>query len=615
MPEKSFVTRSSNQKTRLPAPSLRTIFRAAFISIFVLAWAFDTYNALFDEETYFVCSESNNIYTVDEFDSRVACISVKGSTIFDTGSYDDLIQRSLPRIHSYIPDELSKFLRRTPTVCKIDPSYVVVPGLADAHAHVIEYGFMKQLPLAGTQSLQEILDRIKAYIHEHPEIKNDTTKWIEGMGWDQTKWPTPQFPTASDLEQDPLLKGRPISLSRVDGHAKWVSPRVLELIRELPDHIEGGLIVRDADGLPTGVFVDNAMALIPTPEWTEEKMNQFFDKTMKGALSHGLTSIHNAMTTPQQIQFFKKKAEAGELPNRLYLMGHVSSNEYWGSQIPRLVNYGKQGHLTVKSVKLVADGALGSWGAALLEPYSDKAEDSGLLLTPPEELSALVHQFWKDGFQVNIHCIGDRANHVVLDIFEDIIAQRGGNITEWRPRIEHAQIMTLDDIKRTGRLGVLTSVQPTHATSDMSYAETRLGPERIKGAYAYQSLLQASPNHVLPLGSDFPVESIDPLLGFYAAVARLRFDPEHPDAPGSSPHGSRGWYPEQKLTRAQALKGMTLDAAYASFAENEIGSLSPGKKADFVVLNKDIMTIPVADILKTKVTATVVDGKIVYGDL
>ncbi|KAG6818472.1 hypothetical protein H0H93_004719 [Arthromyces matolae] len=424
----------------------------------------------------------------------------------------------------------------------------------------MDYGFMTQLPLAGTQSIEEILELIKAFIHQHPDVENDRAKWIEGMGWDQTRWSSAQFPSASDLERDPILEGRPISLSRVDGHAKWVSPRVLELMGELPDHVEGGLVVRDSEGRPTGisVFVDNAMDLIPTPEETEETMSKFFDKTMQDALAYGLTSIHDAMTTPKQIQFFMRKAETGTLPNRLYLMGHVPSSHYWGSQIPQLVNYGKQEHLTVKSVKLVADGALGSWGAALLQPYSDKPSESGLLLTPPDELRALVNKFWEDGFQVNIHCIGDRANHIVLDIFEDILTRQNGNVSEWRPRIEHAQIMTLADIQRIGRLGgmnktqfrhgktltalsVIASVQPTHATSDMGYAETRLGPERIKGAYAYKSLLQASPNHVLPLGSDFPVESINPLLGFYAAVTRLRFDPSDLEAPGDSPHGRGGW--------------------------------------------------------------------------
>jgi len=216
----------------------------------------------------------------------------------------------------------------------------------------------------------------------------------------------------------------------------------------------------------------------------------------------------------------------------------------------------------------------------------------------------------------------------VLDIFEDILSGHKENVTEWRPRIEHAQILTLGDLQRIGKLGVLASVQPTHATSDMAYAESRLGPERIKGAYAYQTLLQyvqylfrdgsllhytffffrVSPNHVLPLGSDFPVESINPLLGFYAAVSRLNID-------GLSPHGTGGWYPQERLTRAQALKGMTLDAAYASFAENDLGSLTPGKKADFVVLDRDIMTVPFVDILTTKVSATVVDGKAVYGSL
>jgi len=257
---------------------------------------------------------------------------------------------------------------------------------------------------------------------------------------------------------------------------------------------------------------------------------------------------------------------------------------------------------------LFADGALGSWGALLLAPYDDKPETSGLSLISQAELSKQMHRFWINGLQVNVHCIGDRANNVVLDIFEDILVGKGANVTEWRPRIEHAQIFSPEDQKRIGRLGVIASVQPTHATSDMPYAETRLGPERIRGAYAYQTLLRASPTNVLPLGSDFPVESINPLFGFYAAVSRL-----YPN--GSSPHGDGGWFPEQRLTRVQALKGMTLDAAYASFSEGVLGSLTPGKKADFVVLDRDIMTIQFSEILATKVSATVIDGEVVYGAL
>jgi predicted amidohydrolase YtcJ len=207
----------------------------------------------------------------------------------------------------------------------------------------------------------------------------------------------------------------------------------------------------------------------------------------------------------------------------------------------------------------------------------------------------------------NIHCIGDRANNVVLDIFEEIIKD-GANVTTWRPRIEHAQIMTLTDLERTARLGIIPSVQPTHATSDMWYAESRLGPERIKGAYAYQTLLKTSQYNVLPLGSDFPIEGINPLLGFYSAVSRLSVS-------GKSPNGSAGWYTNEALTRAQALKGMTLDAAYASFSEHMLGSLMPGKKADFVVLNRDIMSVGVSQILGAKVVATVVDGEVQYGKL
>ncbi|GLB44179.1 putative amidohydrolase family protein [Lyophyllum shimeji] len=551
-----------------------------------------------------------NIYTVDESKPRVQCISIEDSTIVDTGNLGEITRRRLPAtvLQHYLPEWVVKAIRRAPKVFYVAPQAAVVPGLADAHAHVLEYGFMMQLPLATATSVEDVVARIKAYIVAHSDILDDRERWIEGMGWDQTKWPGAKFPTASDLDQDPLLSGRPISLNRVDGHAKWVSPRVLELMGELPDVVDGGNIVRDADGRPTGIFVDNAMALIPTPAWTEQRMSDYFDTTMWDALSHGLTSIHDAMSYPDQIRFFKRKADEGKLPNRLYLMGHLPSNDYWGDQIPHLLNYGKHERLTVKSVKLVTDGALGSWGAALLEPYSDKPETSGLMLTPPDELSTLVHQFWNDGFQVNIHCIGDRANHVVLDIFEDILHDHKANVTEWRPRIEHAQILTLEDLQRMGKLGVIASVQPTHATSDMTYAEFRLGPERIKGAYAYQTLLQVSPNHVLPLGSDFPVESINPLLGFYAAVSRL-------DTNGSSPHGNGGWFPHERLTRAQALKGMTLDAAYASFAENDLGSLTPGKKADFVVLDRDIMTVPFAEILETKVSATVVDGKVAYGAL
>jgi len=416
-------------------------------------------------------------------------------------------------------------------------------------------------------------------------------------------WSTEGFPTAADFDADPILRGRPISLIRVDGHATWVSTTVLDMMKPLPKTVEGGEIIRDAQGSATGIFVDNAESLIPNPAWTTETMKRYFATTMKDALAHGLTSIHDAGSAPDQIRFFKEMADADMLPLRLYVMGKVNSNEYWGGQIPRMINYGN-GRLTVRSIKLVSDGALGSWGAAMIEPYSDNPTTKGLLLVPPDTLSLLINKFFDDDWQVNVHCIGDRANKNVLDIFEATL--KGRNASVIRPRIEHAQILRLSDLDRVRDLGVIPSVQPTHATSDMSYAESRIGPERIKGAYVYQTLSQKSQNHILPIGSDFPVESIDPLKGFYAVVARLT--PE-----GSSPHGPGGWYPSERLTRAQALKGMTYDAAYAAFCEHEFGSIAPGLRADLVILDKDIMTIPVDQILATKVTATIVDGSLAYG--
>jgi len=355
-----------------------------------------------------------------------------------------------------------------------------------------------------------------------------------------------------------------------------------------------------------GVFVDMAMDLVPAPSHSEEEMEEFALRAFHDALSVGLTSVHDASSMQSEmIDVYKKLADEGKLTIRVYAMASPETPAE-----DRLEAYGVGGRLDMKSVKIFTDGALGSWGAALLEPYSDSPSTSGLMRTSESKLGEIVQRVWDDGWGVNIHCIGDRANKAVLDIYERILTKSSNDplITskQRRPRIEHAQIMRLEDLKRSGTLGVITSVQPTHATSDMWYAETRLGPKRIKGAYAYQTLLQASPNNVLPLGSDFPVEGINPLQGFYAAVSRL-------DVHGDSPHGSNGWYASEKLTRAQALKGMTLDAAYASFAEGDFGSLAPGKKADFVILDQDIMTVPVGDILRTRVLATILDGKIAFG--
>jgi hypothetical protein len=585
------------------------MFRSRVSILIALYLATCSYRYFFPKN-YIVCSRQQNIYTVDQFVPTVQCFSVQDTRIVATGDHDDVANTHLNDIPSYIAHPWITFVLNfilKPTIRYIPDNAIVVPGFADAHAHLLENGYMKQLPLVSANSAQDVVDLVKRYIDANPTIRDDRSSWVEGMGWDQTKWPGGAFPVAADLDQDPLLKGRPILLSRVDGHARWVSPAVLEMMGTLPDEVEGGEILRDADGRPTGVFVDNAMKLISAPAWTEDQMNGYFEKTMQEALSTGLTSIHDAASEVSHIDFLRRKSEKGELPMRLYLMGFSHKDGYWGGEIPRMIDHGKNGRLNIRSIKLFADGALGSWGAAMLQPYSDMPRTSGFMLVPTKQLSKQINQFHDDGWQVNVHCIGDKANHIVLDIFEDILGSRA-NISAWRPRIEHAQIFSPSDLERIGRLGVIASVQPTHATSDMWYAEDRLGSERIKSAYAYQTLLSSSPENIIALGSDFPVEGVNPLLTFYAAVTRLSVD-------GRSPHGPGGWFPEQRLTRSQALKGMTLDAAYASFSEHELGSLVPGKKADFVVLDRDIMKVPEDEILQAKVLATVVDGEAVYGKL
>ncbi|KAH8824070.1 amidohydrolase family-domain-containing protein [Flagelloscypha sp. PMI_526] len=565
--------------------------------------------SIFLSETggYTLCS-STGVYTVDQAKPRVECLSVsEHGVISAVGSLEEARSHSPFSVFGYPLFSLPYLPPKRRDIRRVPDGSVILPGLTDAHAHILLAGFTMDLPLSETQSVQDVIKTIRNYILSEADVFMDKTRWIIGMGWDQTKWPGKKFPTAADLDNDTILKGRPIALFRIDGHAIWISPTVLTQITPLPSSIPGGQILLDAEsGNPTGILLDNAISLVPIPTWTDELREVYLKRALDKAVSFGLTSIHDADVSLGDFEFIKNKAKLGKLPLRIYAMPHNDSAEYWGGDFEKFDS--EDGRLKVRGVKLYGDGALGSWGAALLAPYEDKENEVGIMKLEKEQLRDLVGRFWKDGWQVNTHCIGDRANKVVLDVYEELIEKEGIDVREWRPRIEHAQIFAPEDLKRMARLGVIASVQPTHATSDMWYAETRLGPERIKGAYAYQTLLQASPMNVLPLGSDFPIEQINPLLGFYAAVTRL--SPE-----GKSPHGPNGWYPNEALTRAQALKGMTLDAAYAAFSETELGSLSVGKKADFVVLDRDIMTVPKEQILKTKVRATVVEGQVVYGNI
>ncbi|KAG6878550.1 hypothetical protein C0993_004449 [Termitomyces sp. T159_Od127] len=368
-----------------------------------------------------------------------------------------------------------------------------------------------------------------------------------------------------------------------------------------PDEVDGGVIIRDDAGNPTGVFLDNAQELLRQPEPTEADLFRRFRLAVKDAHASGLTSIHDAGLDPASLAFFKRQVEVGTLPIRIYGMSFFDENqEYWGNTTKPIIGAGKD-RLTARSVKIFADGALRTGGAALYEPYADNPSTAGFMRLDTDVLLNYIPKFLQDGWQVNVHAIGDRANGIVLDAFEASL--KGANVTALRPRLEHAQIMTTEDMKRLGRLGVIASIQPTHAISDMWYAQDRLGPDRVKLLYAFRSLIDSGAR--ITLGSDFPVESMNPLFGFYAAITRLSLI-------GTSPHGSDGWFPEQRITRQEALRGMTIDPAYASFSEKTLGSLEIGKRADYVVLSQDIMVVPPKDILATKVLATALDGEVVY---
>jgi hypothetical protein len=469
---------------------------------------------------------------------------------------------------------------------------------------MLEYGASRLIPLESARSAKASTALVRQFILSDEDIKQDPLKFVLGWGWDHTKWPEQEFPTAAVLDSDPIVRRHRVVLEAKDGHAIWVNSRVLEDISPLPENVEGGVIVRDASGKPTGVLLDNAQFLVTAPPPTYKDLEKHFQLVVNDAISHGLTSIHDAGFDPRSLEFFKLLAEKEKLPIRIYGMTHFDEkNEYWGDKIKPVIG-AADGRFTARSVKIFADGALRSGGAALHEPYADNPSTRGFMRIDQEVLTTNIQRFLRDGWQTNVHAVGDRANTLVIDAFES--ALEGINVTALRPRLEHAQIITHPDMARLAKLGVIASVQPTHAISDMYFAEDRLGPERVKSLYAFRDIIDYGARFAL--GSDAPVETINPLSGFFAAITRLAPD-------GTSPHGPGGWFPEQRLTREEALKGMTLDPAWASFTENILGSITPGKRADYVVLSKDIMTIPESEVLRTKVLATVIDGRPIYGHI
>ncbi|HEY0503501.1 MAG TPA: amidohydrolase family protein [Lysobacter sp.] len=472
----------------------------------------------------------------------------------------------------------------------------VIPGLIDAHAHVSGLGMtMLSADLVDARSKDEVLQRLQAFARQLPP-----GAWLIGRGWDQNDWPEKIFPTAADL--DAAFPDRPVWLERIDGHAGWANSAAMRAVkRDLSGdwQPDGGRIER-AGGKPTGIFVDGAMALVDQsrPPLDEATAERALSLGMQSAVEHGLTGVHDAGVSLAELKRYQRLADRAAMPLRITAMADGN-----GEALEALCRDGLYAHpsgrLKMRTVKLYADGALGSRGAAMLKDYSDDHGNLGLMVMSPEQIAVAVDKAKRCKVQVATHAIGDRGNHEVLEAYAKALGNDAAT-TDHRWRIEHAQVLAPQDLPRLSAMHVIASMQPTHATSDMPWAQDRVGPQRIIGAYAWRQLRDSGAR--LALGSDFPVESVDPRFGLYAAATRT--DPQ------GLPAG--GWFPQEKLTAFEALRGFTLDAAYAGFAEAEVGSLVAGKRADFVVLTEDPLAIAPAGLRGLHVQATYVDGQPVY---
>lgn len=477
----------------------------------------------------------------------------------------------------------------------------LLPGMIDAHGHTIDLGIgATQLNLRNTDNLKEAQQAIADYAKRNPK-----QRWLLGGAWNQAIWKLGRFPTAQEI--DAVVKDRPVWLGRIDGHAGWANSKALQMAginRDTPDP-QGGKIEKDAQGNPTGILVDNAMELIdkivPMPSEAEQRVA--LDAALQQLTRFGLTSIHDAGVSAEADKLFRNFADQGKLAPRV--VGMISDTTEFFERVSAtapapLLSYADD-HYSLRAVKLYADGALGSRGAALLAPYSDAPHNKGLLFHSADEIYQMMAKAANKGYQVNVHAIGDAGNRQILDSFEKLAHDPAvKQFPDLRHRIEHAQVVALSDIPRFVTLNVIPSMQPTHATSDMNMAEDRVGHERIAGAYAWRTFLQQGSR--IACGSDFPIESPNPFWGMHAAVTRQ----DKRDLP------QNGWYADQAMTVTEAFRCFTLDAAYAGHQENVLGSLESGKWADFIVVDRDLFRIRTKDIYKIRVLQTWVGGKRVY---
>lgn len=519
------------------------------------------------------------IYTVDDSHPFVSALAVRGGRIAFVGSEREAL-----------------LLRGAATRVVDAGGETIIPGMIDAHAHLFGLGtFLRDIDLTDTRSYDAIATRVAARVKDVP-----AGRWVIGRGWDQNKWGDTRFPTHEALSR--VTPNNPVALRRIDGHALLVNAAAMKAagVTAATKDPAGGRIERGAGGEPTGVFVDNAMGLVDRviPPLTHDDMRAATLAAIAESNRYGLVGLADTGEPREVIDVFEELAKAGQFSLRAYVMIGDDSTDiaHYFERGPQSALY--DGHLWIRSIKLYADGALGSRGAALLDPYADDPKNSGLLRTTQEHLKDVSIQALRHGFQVATHAIGDRGNRVALDAYE--AALKAVPTVDHRFRVEHVQVLDHADVPRFAQLGVIPSMQAVHQTSDMYWAPTRLGYARTFGAYAWRSLLNTGV--IIPNGSDFPVERVNPLYSFHAAVSRQDDD--------NWPPG--GWFPEQKMTRDEALKAMTIWAAYAGFQEQVTGSLTPGKYADFVILDRDIMSVPESEILRARVTATYIAGRAVF---
>jgi len=524
---------------------------------------------------------NGNIYTVHDKQPKAEAIAVKGNRIVFVGSNEDA-----KKFHAAKVIDLR--------------GRTLVPGLTDSHCHIFGIGEREmRLNLEGTNTLGDFLNKVKARV-----AQTSTGKWITGRGWIETFWKPSKFPTRQDL--DKIAPDNPVFFTRADGHASVANSaalRIAKIDRNTPDPF-GGQILKSS-GEPNGMLLDNAQELVSRniPKPTEAEREEALLRGINREIGLGWCEIQNAGSDSEDIDLLRKDFEAGKIKirfiNAVYGPGKDAQNFLREGATINAFDH----HFTQRTIKVIFDGALGSRGAALLKPYADAPDTSGYLTEKPEELKPMFEEALRSGIQVETHAIGDRANRLILDLYEQAfkaVPPNARKIREPRWRVEHAQILDPVDIPRFAKLGVIPSMQPSHAISDLFFALSRLGIDRLAAAYAWQSFLKSG--SIICGGSDAPVERGEPMIEFYAAVARKSIRGE----------SAEGWHPEQAVSREQALKMFTIWPAYGVFEENDKGSIEVGKLADFTVLSQDILKIPEPEILKSRCVMTMIGGEVVF---